>query len=50
MCSVIPAYHCIKGCDRTSYPGNIGKVRTFQKLIEKQTFHLLQNLGSHILL
>ena len=50
MCSVSPAYHCIKGCDRTSYPANIGKVRTFQKLIEKQAIQLLQNLGSHILL
>ena len=39
---------CITGYDTTSYPANIGKVRPFQKLIEKQAFHLLENLGSHI--
>ena len=48
MCSVLPAYYCITGCDTTSYPANIGKVRPFQKQIEKQAFHLLGNLGSHI--
>ena len=48
MCSVLPAYYCITGCDTTSYPANIGKVRPFQKQIEKQAFHLLENLGSHI--
>ena len=44
----MPAYHCFRGCNTTSYPANIGKVRPFQKLIEKQVFHLLKNLGSHI--
>ena len=48
MCSVLPAYHCITGYDTTSYPANIYKVWHFQKLIEKQAFHLLKNLGSHI--
>ena len=48
MCSVLPAYYCITGCDTTSYAGNTGKVRPFQKQIEKQAFHLLENLGSHI--
>ena len=48
MFSLLPAYHCIAGCDTTSYPANIGKVRPFQKLIEKQAFSLLKNLGSHI--
>ena len=48
MCSVLPTYHIITVCDTTSYPANIGKVRPFQKLIGKQAFHLLKNLGSHI--
>ena len=46
--SVLLAYHYITRCDTTAYPVNIGKVRTFQKLIEKQAFYLLENLGSHI--
>ena len=45
---VLPAYHCITGCDATSYPANICKVRPFQKLIEKQAFHLLKNLENHM--
>ena len=48
MCSPLPVYHCVTGCDTTLYPANMGKVRPFQKLIEKQAFHLLENLGSHI--
>ena len=48
MCSVLLAYHCITGCDKTSHPANICKVRHFQKLIEKQAFHLLKNLGNHM--
>ena len=30
MCSVLPAYHCVTGCDTTSYLANISKVRPFQ--------------------
>ena len=47
MCSVLPAYHYITRCDTTSYPPNIGKVRPFQKLVEKQAFNFLKTLGSH---
>ena len=43
-----PVYHCITGCDTTLHPANIGKVRPFQKVIEKQAFYLLKNLGNHI--
>ena len=48
MCSVLSAYHCITGCDITSYPANICKVSPFQKLIKKQAFHLLKNLRNHM--
>ena len=48
MCFIFPAYHCIVGCYAIPYPANIGKVKPFQKLIEKQAFHLLKNLGSHV--
>ena len=48
MCFIFPAYHCIIGCYAIPYPANIGKVKPFQKLIEKQAFHLLKNLGSHV--
>ena len=48
MCSVLPAYHCIVGCDTILYPAKFGKVRIFRKLIEKQAFHLLKYPGSHI--
>ena len=47
MCSVLPAYHYITRCDTTSQPPNIGKVRPFQKLVEKQAFNFLKTLGSH---
>ena len=36
------------GRDTKSYSANISKVRPFQKLIEKQSFHLLKNLESLI--
>ena len=48
MCSVLPVYHCITGCDTTSYPANICKVSPFQKLIGKQAFHLLENPRNHM--
>ena len=41
----IPLYY---RCDTISYPANISKVRPFQKLIEKQAFHLLKNLTNHM--
>ena len=47
-CSVLPAYYCTAGCDTISHRANIGQVRHFQKLIKKQAFHLLENLGSQI--
>ena len=48
MCSVFPPYLCVTGCNTTSYPDNIGKVRLFQNLKQKQAFHLVKNLVSHI--
>ena len=48
MCSVLLVYHCITECDTTSHPANICKISPFQKLIEKEAFHLLKNLRNHM--
>ena len=45
ICAILPAYHSITGCDTTSYPSNVGKIRPFKKMMTNKSMHLLQNLG-----
>ena len=45
VCSVLPAYHSITGCDTTSYPANVGKIKPFQRMIATNSMHLLHDLG-----
>ena len=46
FCSVFLAYHSITGCDTTSYPTNIGKIRPLSKMVKNRVMHLLYELGS----
>ena len=48
FCLILPAYHSITGCDTTSFPANIGKIRPLTKMLKGKEFHLLRNLGSSI--
>ena len=41
ICSVLPTYHIITGCDTTSYPANLGKIKPLQKMINNASTHLL---------
>ena len=45
VCRVLPGYHTLTGCDTTSYPFGIGKMRPFKKMIKSNKIHLLSNLG-----
>ena len=45
VCRVLPGYHTLTGCDTTSYPFGIGKIRPFKKMIKSNKIHLLSNLG-----
>lgn len=44
--NVLPAYHSITGCDTTSYPYKVGKVRPFKKMVEQNKFALLTSMGT----
>ena len=46
ICSVLPAYHIITGCDTTSYPANVGKIKPLQKMINNASTHLLYDFGN----
>ena len=48
ICSVLPAFHAITGCDTTSYLYRIGKVRAFNKLtINSHKAVMLKTLGQN---
>ena len=42
MCEVLPAYHSITGCDITSFPFRIGKIKPIKKMGKS---HLLSEPG-----
>ena len=39
--NILPAYHSITGCDTTSYPANVSKVKPLKKLIKLSKEDLL---------
>ena len=45
VCEVLPAYHSIAGCDTTSFPFRIGKIKPIKKMIKQEKFRLLSKLG-----
>ena len=44
ICKILPAYHSLTGCDSTSYPVNVGKIKPFKILIREAS--LLSEFGS----
>ena len=46
ICKILPAYHSLTGCDSTSYPVNVGKIKPFKKLIREDKASLLSEFGS----
>ena len=32
ICQILPGFHCIIGCDTTSYPFGVGKINPFKKV------------------
>ena len=36
VCLVFPAYHSITGCDTTSFPYKVGKIKPFIKMVKKK--------------
>ena len=43
--SSLPAFHSISGCDSTSFPYGIGKVKPWKKLVKNNQFTLLNGFG-----
>ena len=48
ICNLLPAYHSITGCDTTSYPATVGKVKPLKKLIKQGKEYLLEEFGSNL--
>ena len=46
ICEVLPSYHSLTGCDTTSYPFGVCKVKPFKKAIKEGKFGLLKDFGS----
>ena len=44
-CDVMPAYHSMTGCDTTSYPYKVGKVKPFKKMVAHSKFNMLSSAG-----
>ena len=42
----LPAYHSITGCDTTSYPFKVGKVKPLKKAMKNNKMNLLDNFGA----
>eukprot|EP00794_Sanderia_malayensis_P018600 gene18600-20470_t len=47
VCSILPAYHSIAGCDTTSFPYGAGKTKPFKKMVKTKSNNLLSDLGSN---
>lgn len=45
ICDVLPGYHSLTGCDTTSYPYKVGKVKPLKKMITQSKANLLSPLG-----
>ena len=46
LCLKLPRIHCLTGCDTTSYPFGVGKVKVLKKLVSvKDALSLLEGLG-----
>ena len=50
MCHVLPAYHSITGCDTTSYPYGIGKIKPFKKMLSYNKVNFLSKFGDSLAL
>ena len=44
--AILPAYHSITGCDTTSFPFGIGKLKPWKKIVKLKSYSLLSNFGS----
>ena len=48
ICQILPAYHSITGCDTTSYPYGIGKIKPIKNMLQHNKSHLLSELGRSV--
>ena len=49
LCSVLPQFHAITGCDTTAYKFRVGKVNTFKKIVKNEKLRLfLHNVGKEV--
>ena len=48
LCEVLPAYHSITGCDTTSFPFRIGKIKPIKKMVKWEKSYLLSELGRSV--
>jgi len=45
ICDVLPGYHSVTGCDTTSYPYEVRKVKALRKMTTQGKSNLLASLG-----
>ena len=45
VCDVLPSYHSVTGCDTTSYPYKVGKLKPFKKMVAENKSTLLTSVG-----
>lgn len=45
ICEVLPGYHSLTGCDTTSFPFKVGKVKPWKKMMSQMKSSLLLSLG-----
>ena len=48
VCNILPAFHSLTGCDTTSYPFGVGKIKPFKKMLKLGKECLLEELGTSI--
>ena len=45
VCDVLQAFHSVTGCDITSCPYKVGKMKAFRMLVVQNKFNLLPSSG-----
>ena len=48
VCNILPAFHSLTGCDTTSHPFGVGKIKPFKKMLKLGKECLLEELGTSI--
>ena len=48
ICQILPRFHSVTGCDTTSYPFDVRKIRPLKKMCRLSKMHLLQDVRKDV--